>query len=162
MNEFDETFTWHEERARNLWRQTMKWLKLTFCLRSQSQRRRPHKFFTRLCGFSIVFSFLLPSSLPHFLFTFSQFVFEVCTIKFSFLALTSEEFWLALYLVCTVCPCHPLPYSNYGYRINICLSSSSVSPLWGIYAVFLLFACITAVRAALKSIASEQGQTTVE
>lgn len=104
---------------------------------------------------------ILPLFLPHFLLTSSQFVFEVCNIKFSFLTPTSEEIGLCFTLRAQyVHVVHFLTEitaaeSIYAYHLHLFLLS-------GLYAVFLPFACITAVRAALKSIVAEQGQTTVD
>lgn len=106
--------------------------------------------------------------LPPFLFTSSQFVFEVCNIKFLFFASTGEETALRFALCAqyvhvaiflTVITTAESIYAYHFHPYLLILISFLFSDLC---AVPILFACITVARDALKSIGAEQGQATVE
>lgn len=159
MNGFVETFTWCEERGWNLWRQTMRRLSWHSVF-SHTCRGGGHINFSQDCAaFPLCFS--SPPSLPPM--RSSSPLLNLCLkcATLNFHSSPSPVKKLACAFPCVYNMSKTMSPS-FSCRINICLSSSSASLLWGIYAVFLLFACIITVRAALKSIKAEQSQTTEE
>lgn len=131
---------------------------------THSHKGGTHIKFSQDCAAFLLYILLLPP----FLFTSSQFVTDVCNIKFLFLAPSGEETGLHF----TLCAKYvhvdlfltviTAAESIYAYHLPPYLLILTSFLLSEVYAVSMLFACITVVRDALKSVGAEQGQTTVE